>query len=241
MQHKPKYLAIFVLLAIATICVTQFTKTTQENTAEQILYEEIKQEVIVPPLEEEEQPQPSIDFEGLSKINPDTVGWVHISNTNMDYPVVQGEDNQYYVTHGFNKKTNAAGAIFLDYLCEKPFAGKTLLYGHNMKNGTMFATLKKYLDETYFLEHPTITITTPVQQMDYTVFAVLKVPKDDEVFALHFSDFNQHVTSLKGRSIFSQVQPPEDNRDILVLSTCATSGSDERIAVCAYLSNIHKI
>ena len=102
-----------------------------------------------------------INFEELMKENPDTIGWIRVPDTNIDYPIVQGEDNDFYLNHDFYGKENIAGAIYLDFESQGDFVGRNnVLYGHNMKNGSMFKDVNRYKDEAYFKEHQFFSIYT---------------------------------------------------------------------------------
>ena len=103
--------------------------------------------------------QTVVDFKALKKINPDIVAWIRIPDTSIDYPVVQGNDDSYYLTHTFKKTEHVAGAIFLDSDNYADFSDdKNIIYGHNMKDGSMFGDLKKYKDPKFAGEHPYIEI-----------------------------------------------------------------------------------
>lgn len=106
-----------------------------------------------------------IDFKELEKINPDIVGWIRIENTAIDYPIVQTDNNETYLDTDFEGRKSVAGAIYLDYESKRDFSGRhNILYGHHMKNGTMFKDIVKYKDETFFKEHQNIVIYTPERE-----------------------------------------------------------------------------
>ena len=119
------------------------------------------------PAEPETEPYVSpINFEELMKENPDTIGWIRVPDTNIDYPIVQGEDNDFYLNHDFYGKENIAGAIYLDFESQGDFAGRNnVLYGHNMKNGSMFKDVNRFKDEAYFKEHRFFSIYTPDREI----------------------------------------------------------------------------
>ena len=107
-----------------------------------------------------------INFEELMRENPDTIGWIRVPDTNIDYPIVQGEDNDFYLNHDFYGKENIAGAIYLDFESQGDFVGRNnVLYGHNMKNGSMFKDVNRYKDEAYFKEHQFFSIYTPDREI----------------------------------------------------------------------------
>lgn len=115
----------------------------------------------------EEEPYVSpIQFGELMKENPDTVGWLRIEGTNMDYPIVQGEDNDFYLNHDFYGKESVGGSVYLDYESQGDFVGRNqILYGHNMKNGSMFRDVNYYKEEEYFKEHQYFSIYTPEREI----------------------------------------------------------------------------
>ena len=117
--------------------------------------------------EPETEPYKSpIDFEALWAENPDTVGWITIEGTNINYPIVKGTDNDFYLNHDFNGEENIAGSIYLDFESQGDFDGRNnIIYGHNMKNGSMFKDVVRYKDEAYFKEHQFFTIYTPEREI----------------------------------------------------------------------------
>ena len=145
------------------------TRDEYERLAE--LARETTQETTAETTEESREPEPEpyvspINFDELMKENPDTVGWIRVPDTNIDYPIVQGEDNDLYLNHDFYGKENIAGAIYLDFESQSDFVGRNnILYGHNMKNGSMFKDVVRYKDETYFKEHQYFSIYTPDREI----------------------------------------------------------------------------
>ena len=110
-----------------------------------------------PPREDIEWPM--VDFEGLLKINDDLVGWIYIDGTNVDYPIVHGPDNNFYLYKMFDGNYNRSGSIFMDGANSADFSDKhTLIHGHHMKNDTMFSGLPKYKDQQFYAQHPVVLI-----------------------------------------------------------------------------------
>mgnify|MGYP000782800669 FL=1 len=116
--------------------------------------------VINKPAEAETQPDeddtiwPEVDFSVLREINPDIVAWIYIEGTKINYPIVQGGDNSYYLKHLFSGEWNGSGCIFLDFRNDVSFADRhSIIYGHHMKNGTMFTDIDKYKKQEFFDEH----------------------------------------------------------------------------------------
>lgn len=107
-----------------------------------------------------------IDFRELDRKNPETVGWLRMPGTRIDYPIVQSRDNDFYLSHGFDREKSAGGAIFLDYESQGDFVGRNnIIYGHNMKNGSMFKDLVRFKDEAFFRAHQYFTIDTPTREI----------------------------------------------------------------------------
>lgn len=138
------------------------SQTAEESTTEAAAVE-TEPAGTVPPLPPYVSP---IDFEALQKENPDIAGWIRIEGTQINYPIVQGTDNDFYLNHDFNGGKNVSGAIYLDFESRKDFEGRNnIIYGHNMKNGTMFKDVVKYKDEAFFKEHQYFTIYTPKREI----------------------------------------------------------------------------
>ena len=166
----------------------------------------------------------SIDFEELAKINKGVVGWIIIDGTNINYPILQASDNDYYLRRDINKSISKAGSIYMDYR-NKGFSDKNaVLYGHNMKNGTMFSQLKKIYNNELG-ENVKISIYTPDGIKEYRVFSTYTIKPDD------FS-INMTKNEMKRRSKvkFNTVVYDDDN--VLTVFTC-TDTMLERIIVHA--------
>ena len=136
------------------------SQTTQETTTKAPKTEIVETEP------ETEAYQSPYDFDVLKGENPDTIGWINIPDTNVNYPIVQGTDNDFYLKHDFHGESSVAGTIYLDYESEKDFEGRNnILYGHNMKNGSMFKDIVRYKDPSYFKEHQYFSIYTPEREI----------------------------------------------------------------------------
>lgn len=183
-----------------------------------------------------------VNFNELLEKNPDTVGWIKIDGTKVNYPVVQAEDNDYYLSHAFNKNSNIAGWIFADYRVNfEEFGKNTIIYGHNMNNKTMFGSVPSMLYNSYLNNSGNyfIKISTPTCNTVWKVFSIYTI--DPEVYYLKTNfksvSFSEWVGKIKGRSIYNfGIDVSEDDK-VLTLSTCDNTGT-KRIAVHAKMINI---
>lgn len=180
-----------------------------------------------------------VDFAGLQEINPEIRAWIDIPDTDISYPVVQGDDNDYYLTHSYDGTRNRAGAIFLDSRVDSSFTGlNTIVYGHRMNNGSMFGRLYKLADTDYRSQHQYIHVYLPgqTQPVTYEIFATWESPAslDSAAYQTDFTEeaaLSDWLAGLAGRS-FVEGAPGEDPR-ILTLSTCVRGDGDTRFIVAA--------
>jgi len=167
-----------------------------------------------------------IDFSTLKQTNTDIVGFLKVNGTNIETIIVKGNDNEYYLNHNLDKKYNKAGWVFADYKNKLDGADKNIIiYGHNMKDGSMFGTLENILKEEWYNneQNRILTFITENEQVTYEVFSVYKIENEDYYITTEFTneEFEKYLKTVKGRSIkdFNVELKSEDN--ILTLSTCA--------------------
>ncbi|MFQ9546211.1 MAG: class B sortase [Clostridium sp.] len=171
----------------------------------------------------------TIDFNKLKEQNKETVAWIKVNNTNIEYPVVKANNNNFYLNHSFDKSENLAGWIFADYRNKFDNTDKNIIiYGHNMRDGSMFGSLKNILNSDWYEneENTNITLYTENEKCIYKVFSIYKIESEDYYIKTEFSndnEFEQFVNTIKNRSIkkFDIDVSKEDN--ILTLSTCANN------------------
>ena len=162
----------------------------------------------------------------LYKQNKDTVGWLNVPGTNINYPVVKGNDNDYYIRHSFDKSYNKAGWIFADY--RNNFDGNdinTIIYGHNRRDGSMFWTLKDTLKSSWWnnKDNHIISFITNDEIQKYQVFSVYEVEKEEYYITTDFesTDLQEFINTIKSRSKHNfKVDVTTDDK-ILTLSTCS--------------------
>ena len=182
---------------------------------------------------------PQVDFEGLWEVCPDVVAWICMEDTVLSYPVVQARNNDYYLRRLVDGTSNSAGSLFMDYLNAPDFSDEnTVIYGHNMKNGSMFATVVEYKDQAFYDAHPTCQIMTP--QGNYTVeffagfVANLKSRAWDQNFDTE-EDYAAWLAEAKKKSTFqSDVTPTAQDR-VVTLSTCSYEYDDARYVLMGVL------
>ena len=184
---------------------------------------------------------PQVDFEALAQVNPDVVGWIYIPDTNINYPIVQGQDNDHYLTHMFDGKRNRAGAIFMDYRCDPYFYDRhTIIYGHHLKNKTMFSRLMRYKKQAFYDEHTQILLVTPTAYYSLRVFSGYVANNRSSAWDLDLEDeeFGAWVEELRSKSCFRTDYAPGPEDDIITLSTCTYEFNDAKFLIHAYVEEV---
>lgn len=178
----------------------------------------------VQPQGEEKEGRKLVDFAALRRVNPEFVGWLDIPGTSLSYPVAQNPDNNYYISRTFEQTYNPSGAVFLDAGAPPAMDGvNSLLYGHNMKDGSMFATVQKYCTIPSFQQqHPNIYFYTEDATLVYEVFALRQTTIEDGAYQTRFGSENAGTAFLRQ---MSETLLPDDK--ILTLSTCVNDGDPQ--------------
>ena len=169
-----------------------------------------------------------INFEKLKQINDETVAYLKVNGTNIDYPVVQHKDNDYYLSHSFDKSENGAGWIFADFRNNIDDKNKNLIiYGHNRRDGSMFGSLKNILNQDWYNneENLKITFITENETQIYELFSVYTIEKEDYYITTDFTEetYKEFLNTIKGRSINDFDVDVEVDDSILTLSTCGNN------------------
>lgn len=180
-----------------------------------------------------------VDFVELKKKNPDIYAWINIPGTSVDYPVLRREDdNSYYLNHTVDEKKSIYGSIYTENYNDTDFADfNTVIYGHNMKNGTMFGTLKKYRDKTFFEQNQYINVYMPGRIMKYQIFAAYVWDNRHILLSLDFSNegireayIDMILSTRKMNANINSGLPVTKDDRIITLSTC-TGNDEERYLV----------
>ncbi len=184
------------------------------------------------------------EYASLYAENPDTIGWLYIEGTNIDYVVMQTDDNDYYLRRTFYGEDDTNGTLFVDYRSDVVNTTfNTIIYGHNMRSGRMFGGLKKYLEEGYLEEHSTITFNTIYEYRTYEILCVclseVQYQDEDEYRYYDFIDATTEVElttfkkNVRNLAIYGNVDDLTLDDEILTLSTCNSYTEDGRLFIVA--------
>lgn len=176
------------------------------------------------------------ELDGLREVNPRIIGWLSLEGTRLDNPVLQAEDNNFYLRHNHLDEESRGGSIFMDYRNDPEPDRHTIFYGHVLRNGTMFGELSKFAEQSYAEAHPVFLYETPDKRYELQVFAAYETTTDFYYIETEFTD-ESYATFLKDITGRSEIDMPvavgvEDR--IATFSTCTTSvDDDERFVVHA--------
>ena len=179
----------------------------------------------------------------LKKANPDTYGWIKVEGTNIDYPVVKRGDNEYYLDHAYTGEYLPVGAIFADFRTSDTFSENLnlVIYGHNVNTGSMFGSLKEFLNKDVFYNNR-ITVYTMDGIFTYRPFCIHETPYDSGFINTAFDSWDGYVGFLNELAADSKIKAPDgvtlnENTRILTLSTCTNGAADNRLALHAVLES----
>lgn len=200
----------------------------------------------VPAEVEEEDPHMTelaqLDLSALREVNEDVLGWIRIPGTKVDYPFLQGEDNEYYLKTTWDFKKWDSGSIFLE--CENSpdmTDFNTIVYGHNMNNGSMFASIRQYANQNYFEKHPYIYLLTDEGVWRYEIFSSYRASVESPAYGLSFRQRETRenfVAAALENSVIETGIVPELTDRILTLSTCSGAGYSTRWVVHGRLAMV---
>ena len=185
----------------------------------------------------------SVDWNELKKINKDIIGWVYFTGLpQISYPVLQADDNEYYVhrTYDLSSDTSKAGCIFMDYRMADDFSSPySIIYGHNVRDGSMLSDLAKLKDQTLYDEEPYFWILTPEGNYRYQIFSIFQCHRSADVFQRSFDswgeDFSKWKNELKLRnSMHGDVELSKDGH-VIAFSTCVPNSFDRTIVCGTYI------
>lgn len=224
-------LEVIVLILLLSFSTTKIVTWNKENIETKTLITELNTI--------KDTQNDTLNINELKSKNNDTIGWIKVNNTNIDYPLVQSKDNNYYLTHNYNKKKTSAGWIFLDKRNNKDLSNKNnIIYGHSRKDKSMFGTLKYTLNKNWYKnkDNLIIKITTETKKYNYEVFSIYTIEKENYYLQTDFTtkkEYKTFLNILKERSIYDFKIDIENTTSILTLSTCYKD--NQRVVVHAKL------
>lgn len=249
-KHGKKYkintkkliLRLLILILIVSLAVTAFFMINKFKNKKEI--DEVKEEFNDV---DETKPNERIEkVKELQKENSDIIGWLEIPDSNISYPVLQGEDNEYYMTHNYKKEYSKDGSLFLDKDYDWSIPSTNLLiYGHNNMSSTeMFVGLMKYKEESYYKDHKKIRFTTDQEDAEYEILSVflsrVYYKSETNVFRYYYfinaeneEQFNNYVNEAKKASLYDTGVTAKYGDQLLTLSTCSYHTTDGRLAIVA--------
>lgn len=251
-KQSDKKIVIYLLVVVLILCVVFIVKVYKDNKKQEDVSKvldsiKINQEEIT-----EEKTERMLQLGELKKENSDIVGWLEIEGTSINYPVLQGEDNDYYLRHTYKGEYSINGSIFLDkdYDFSIP-SSNLLIYGHNNKNGKMFEELIQYKDEKFYKAHPIIRFTTEKEDVEYEIIAVFKsrvyYQNETNVFRYYYfinaeneEEYNYYIEESKKASLYDTGKTAKYGEQLLTLSTCDYSTENGRFVVVAKKINNKK-
>lgn len=218
----------WIFIVIMLISGIKIFKWAKENKESNEIINEVKNTISIDDNIDNVEKY-NVNFEKLKQTNSDTIAWIKVNGTNIEYPIVKTTNNDFYMTHTFDKKNNSAGWVFMDY--ENKFDGtdnNLVIYAHNRRDGSMFGTLKNILTEEWQsnIDNFKISFITETEKSEYQVFSVYTIESEDYYITTNFetdNKFEKFIDTIKSRSIkdFDVNISTEDH--ILTLSTCANN------------------
>lgn len=255
-MKKRKIIALICLgLGLACGAIGIYKYIEEKNAGKE--YEKLQQEVVKEEPKPVEEPEPEpvskveipIDFAALQQQNPDVYAWIQVPGTEVDYPILQSSnDNTYYLNHTIDGEEKKEGAIFTENYNTKTFEDpNTVIYGHDMKNGSMFQSIHKYMDRSFFDNNRDIVIYMPNQILRYKIFAAYLTDNRHLLMNYNFwskDEYQQYLNSIfsmRDMNAFIDTSMEVTNEDkIITLSTCYAGISTQRYLVQAVLVSIEK-
>lgn len=227
---KKFFLNLLSLICIVVICISGYKiyTTLKDYKKADNVYSQLRDT-------KEDSKDMNNATKNLLSINSDYKFWINVEGTNIDYPVVQGSNNDFYLNHDFNKNYLPAGSIFLDYRNNFETDFNSVIYGHHMRNSTMFGQMEKFKNKDFFENNKLITLKTNNNTYEYEIFAIGVYNADFGYNNVNFTDekdFNNFLNKILDKSMYSRnIVSSKDQ--IITLSTCSYEYDNARIAIFA--------
>ena len=251
----------FCLFMVSFLRIIQWAKESKEiqdlssNAQKEVIMEEVEDDETTEIVEQPKKVEKfdpywdyikmnllDVDFSNLRKTNSDVIGWIQVPETNVNYPFVQANDNDYYLHHAFDKKRNSAGWIFLDYRNDlENLNQNTIIYGHGRYDRTMFGSLKNLLKSSWLknTDNHIIKLSTEYQNTLWQIFSVYHIPTTGDYLTTVFAteeEYQKFLDTMKSRSVYQFKTTVSATDKILTLSTCYND--KEKLVVHAKLIKI---
>lgn len=242
-----RIIAVAVLIGALGVLLFTGQRYGQLQQAYQVgdrQYEHLRAQVIQPKTTGEDDPsgdsatQRTIDFQALKEINADVIGWLRSPGTPIDYPVMKATDYQHYLSHLPDGTYNANGSLFLDFNNAPDFSERlSIIYGHNMQSGSMFGTLTRYKEQSYFEEHPSLYLYTAdgEYRIDLLYGCVVGAGVWRDRAFMYEVNLESLLAFASSKSTFITSESATDSDRLIVLSTCSYEFDDARYIVIGVL------
>lgn len=244
-----KVLSLLIFLSIAGYGITYYRGIREAENEVSNIRNVVRKKVAADTIIEENEEKEIITYEengmmskyySLYRQNNDLVGWLYVDGTNIDYPVMYRNDgNDFYLTRGFYKEKRSGGMLFMDYECRINDSDNLIIYGHNMRGGTMFNELSKYKKKDFFEENGYIRFDSLYQSNAYRVIGAMHVRLKDDFkyyectkFATE-AEFDEFIATVKRLSLYDTGETAQLGDRLLTLSTCSYNTNNERFVVVA--------
>lgn len=239
-----KNVIIAILTVSLIVSLIYIGNIGRQNISNKMLYSSLSKDIKMEELINKGS-SPTDAIKTLQQENPEIQGWIKIDGTNVNYPLLQGKDNKYYLTHNFKDEKTSYGSIFVNTNSDlKNDKANVIIYGHDMKDGQMFSDLIKYTDKEYYDAHKTIKITTNSSENEYTIVSVFKskVFYKDEKNVFRFyqyynleneKQFNEYISNCKKLQLYDTGVEANYGDQLVTLITCEYSNDNGRMVVVA--------
>lgn len=247
MKKILRILYIMIFISIAIFCFYNAYKIKNEQNK---VVEEQKELINIAEISAKddmtEKNKDEINFQELININSDFVGWIKIDETNINYPIVQGTNNTYYLKHSFYKEYSNAGSIYMDATANSDFTSQnTFIYGHYTSNGSMFGQLGKYMEQSFYDEHKDIYIYTPTKNYKLEIFSVHVDKASSKSYQMNFTteeSYKSYIDLMKEYSVIkSDVNVDYTKDKIVTLYSCSherNHAKDDRYYIHAKITEV---
>ena len=238
-------LLLMVMLVICDYSAYQVFKIYSDYNSSSSEYKKLEEEYVVAQSDESNPGNEvfKVDHFGLKMLNSDYQGWLKSDGLDISLPVMRAQDNEYYLHRTFEGEYRFAGSLFIDYRFGSFYDPYVIVYGHHMKDGTMFANISNYKTREYYEEYPTFSIYIENRKMTYEIFSFFETDTDSPVYEYYIKDEDvaAQFKYLKENSYYETGTTYYNGDRIIVLSTCVYSEGEERWVLCARLNNIETI